>query len=193
MVGSGAPIRNISSHLSKVLVDIVGPPSELTPEKIEELRVAREYRLQKCRRALAAAAPMGLALRIVDRVCIEQAPLAGPAAIQAPLKHLRAGLSALVDALDLDSKTRQPSAAPSSQFEATAAEPDPHPCRARKARLETRFNPDFAGRAGSRGGPQGHPPIEDARHPRRQLPRSTVEGLRGKKDGIGQGVGVADR
>ena len=141
--GSGAPICNISSHLSKVLVDIVGPPSELTPEKIEELRVAREYRLQKCRRALAAAAPMGLALRIVDRVCIEQAPLAGPAAIQAPLKHLRAGLSALVDALDLDSKARQPSAAPSSQFEATAAEPDPPPRRARKARLETRFNPDL--------------------------------------------------
>ena len=139
--GTAAPLRHIPSHLSKLLVDIFAPPSEVTPEKIEELWQAREYRLMKCRKALAAAAPMGLALKIVDRVCIEQVELAGPGALQAPLKHLRAGLTALVGVFELDKGTRAAAVPPPATEPPSATTPaEPQPKRiVKKPRLEVRF------------------------------------------------------
>jgi hypothetical protein len=152
--GSGAPLRDIPSHLSKVLVAVPAPPSELTPTKLDELRMAREYRLVKCRRALKAAAPMGLALKIVDRVCIEQVdltePEAGPGALQAPLKHLRAGLVVLIGVFELDKGTRAvQSAIPPSATEsppATAAAVPPPVRVIKKPRLEVRFGGDSSER-----------------------------------------------
>jgi hypothetical protein len=151
--GSGAPLRDIPSHLSKVLVDAPGPPSELTPEKLDELRQAREYRLMKCRRALKAAVPMGLALKIVDRTCIDQVAFAtpealkAPGALKAPLKHLRAGLAALIDVFELDKGSR---AAQSAGATVSATEPpsattpaDAPPKRIiKKPRLEVIFGPE---------------------------------------------------
>jgi hypothetical protein len=150
--GSGAPLRDIPSHLSKVIVDAPGPPSELTPEKLDELRQAREYRLMKCRRALKAAVPMGLALKIVDRTCIDQVAFAtpealkAPGALKAPLKHLRAGLAALIGVFELDKGTRAvQSAIPPSATEsppATAAAVPPPVRVIKQPRLEVRFGAD---------------------------------------------------
>jgi hypothetical protein len=154
--GSGAPLRDIPSHLSKVLVDAPGPPSELTPEKLDELRQAREYRLMKCRRALNAAVPMGLALKIVDRTCIDQVAFAtpealkAPGALKAPLKHLRAGLAALIGVFELDKGTRAvQSAIPASATESPPATTpaDLPPKRIIKMpRLEVRFGGDSSER-----------------------------------------------
>jgi hypothetical protein len=152
--GSGAPLRDIPSHLSKILVAVPAPPCELTPEKLDELRMAREYRLAKCRRALKAAVPMGLAITIIDRVCIEQVdltdPEAGPGALQAPLKHLRAGLAALIGVFELDKGTRAAQSATQSAVPPSATEPpsattpaDPPPKRIiKKPRLEVIFGPE---------------------------------------------------
>jgi hypothetical protein len=108
----------------------------------------------KCRRALKAAVPMGLALKIVDRVCIEQVdltePEAGPGALQAPLKHLRAGLVVLIGVFELDKGTRavQSAIPPSATESPPATTPaDLPPKRIIKMpRLEVRFGGDSSER-----------------------------------------------
>lgn len=100
--GIRAPRSAIPGHLSKPLVSIIGAPSENTPEEQEKLRAQKEVDLRGARQALLRASPMSFALMIVDRVCIDELPLAYAGAHQDPLKHLLAGLGGLVEHFELD-------------------------------------------------------------------------------------------
>jgi hypothetical protein len=93
----GSPCQAEPSHLSRSmseagLEDLWLRPTEIDEEKFEEERLLLKASLEGARRVLMRAAPMGLALKAVERICIDNWD---GDVHQAPLKHLRAGLRAL--------------------------------------------------------------------------------------------------
>lgn len=91
----GSPCQDASSHLERTMAENgidVRPPTELDPEQIEEQRLTMKASLEGARRALMRAAPMGLALKAVDRICIDAF---GGDVHPGPLARLRDGLEAL--------------------------------------------------------------------------------------------------
>lgn len=60
------------SHLERTLDELgIKPPTELDPEQFEKDQLERKMKLGAVRHALLRAAPMGLALKIVDAICID--------------------------------------------------------------------------------------------------------------------------
>ena len=81
------------SHLERTLDELgIDPPTELDPEEFEKERRKLKAKLEGARRALMRAAPMGLPLKAVDRICIDG--FAGEVHPGA-LKHLIVGLRIL--------------------------------------------------------------------------------------------------
>jgi hypothetical protein len=97
--GTGTPRRFVPSHLSKLVVEIVGYVGD-DPQKLEAIRQAKERRLAQAREALRSAAPRDLALKIIDRTCLEEAALP-PAMIFYGIRYLIAGLTALAELFHL--------------------------------------------------------------------------------------------
>jgi hypothetical protein len=89
----GSPCQGAPSHLASTMAEVgLEPPTEIDPEEFEKERLRLKASLSGARRALMRAAPMGMALKIIDRICIEGFT---EEVHPGPLKHLRAGLRAL--------------------------------------------------------------------------------------------------
>lgn len=70
----GSPCQDAPSHLERTMSEHgidVRPATELDPEEIEARGLRLKESLEGARRALLRTAPMGLALKAVDRICID--------------------------------------------------------------------------------------------------------------------------
>jgi hypothetical protein len=134
----GSPCQEAPAHLELTIAEFDRPPTELDPEEFENARLLLKSKLDGARRALMRASPMGLALKAVDRICIDgfQGEIH-----PGPLKQLLIGLRTLKEHYDIRlAKSRDrfsgPDFAPPQPPNAAA------PKRSRRARLPANLTSD---------------------------------------------------